>query len=88
MSGSMIKVVLKSHIRDYELLVLGNEKATHPILAAAEDAVAFLKEHVQNWEGYSSASQELLPPDVPIGLCRDQIKSLIAHNVCILDVNS
>lgn len=84
----LIKVILRSHIRTCELLVLGDSKVENPIPKAVEDAVAFLKKQIRNWEGYRYSSQEILPPNVPTGLCDPQIECLTTHKVCILNVNS
>lgn len=81
----IIKVTFKSHIRTYELLVLGSKDMDSPLTVATEDAVAFLKKHIRNWEGYSYSSQEVLSPDALTGLNVSQTECMIRHEICILD---
>lgn len=80
----LIKVTFKSHIRTYELLVLSSKDVDNPFIEAAKDAVAFLKKHIRNWEGYRYSSQEILPSNVPTGLCDHQIECLTTHKICII----
>lgn len=84
----IIKVILRSYIKTYELLVIGNKDVDNPLTVATEDAIDFVKRQIKNWEGCSYSSQEVLSPNVPTGLCDYQIECLITYKVCILNDNS